>query len=501
MKNKSLVITTALLLSLLGGTIGATASQLAQTPGDRQGQLQHGRKQVEVESSPLAPMGSGFTYQGRLVISGSPASGDYDFTFSLFDAATGGNQIGSTVTMFTQTLSIGTFTVALDFGSSVFRGDARWLQIGVRPSGSPTFTILSPRQALTASPYALSLEPGAVINGAMGAPLLSANNGSGHGLYGSSTGSGSAGVFGTSTSAYGVQGDSLAANGRGVYGRAFGTGGYGVYGTSTGGSGVWGDSTAINGTGVYGRASTGTTAKGVYGFSSSGTGVYGFAFDGSGVAGSSTDGHGGIFTSTTSSGVIATGAGNGVVGNSTAANGVVGISTAANFDGVVGVADTGSAAKGVYGSSANGAGVWGNSTSGPGVHGNSTNGSGVEGFSAGGYAMSAHGNVHQDRDKGGWAKAMVHVGGGVITYCYNSQQPAPNPISPCGFILTREAGGEYLFDFGFRVDDRFVLVTPEYAVAQAVIPTVSFPYANQVRIRTFSGGTSLIDSAFMVIVY
>src|SRR5690349_16533133 len=46
-------------------------------------------------ASPLAPIGSGFTYQGRLTNGGNPASGPYDFVFTLFDAASAGNQISS----------------------------------------------------------------------------------------------------------------------------------------------------------------------------------------------------------------------------------------------------------------------------------------------------------------------------------------------------------------------------------------------------------------------
>ena len=37
---------------------------------------------------------SAFTYQGRLVMDGSPADGLFEFEFKLFDALTDGNQIG-----------------------------------------------------------------------------------------------------------------------------------------------------------------------------------------------------------------------------------------------------------------------------------------------------------------------------------------------------------------------------------------------------------------------
>jgi hypothetical protein len=46
----------------------------------------------------LAPVGSGFTYQGRLVDNNSPANGSYDIQFLLFDAEAVGVQIGATVT-------------------------------------------------------------------------------------------------------------------------------------------------------------------------------------------------------------------------------------------------------------------------------------------------------------------------------------------------------------------------------------------------------------------
>lgn len=34
----------------------------------------------------LAPVGTGFTYQGHLESSGNPVDGNYDFQFMLFDA-------------------------------------------------------------------------------------------------------------------------------------------------------------------------------------------------------------------------------------------------------------------------------------------------------------------------------------------------------------------------------------------------------------------------------
>jgi hypothetical protein len=105
----------------------------------------------------LAPVGTAFTYQGRLTDEGGPANGAYDFQFELYDAAGGGGQVGSTVTLEDVPVSDGLFTVELDFGSTPFMGDARWLEIGVRGGGSTgAYTILMPRHALTAVPYALT---------------------------------------------------------------------------------------------------------------------------------------------------------------------------------------------------------------------------------------------------------------------------------------------------------------------------------------------------------
>jgi len=102
-----------------------------------------------------APIGTNFTYQGQLKENGLLANGPYDFQFALYDAATGGSQVGSTLTRDDVGVTDGLFTVELDFGD-VFNGEERWLEIAVRPGDSTgAYTTLSPRQLLTAAPYAL----------------------------------------------------------------------------------------------------------------------------------------------------------------------------------------------------------------------------------------------------------------------------------------------------------------------------------------------------------
>ena len=107
-------------------------------------------------ASPLnAALGTGFTYQGKLTDGGAPADGDYDFEFKLYDALSSGSQVGSTVLLGDVTVTAGLFTVQLDFGN-VFDGTALFLEIGVRPGASTgAYTALTPRQALTATPYAI----------------------------------------------------------------------------------------------------------------------------------------------------------------------------------------------------------------------------------------------------------------------------------------------------------------------------------------------------------
>ena len=103
---------------------------------------------------PAAPLGTGFTYQGRLQQSGGPASGLYDFQSSVWDADTAGAPVGAIQTASVVGVTNGLFTVTLDFGS-VFDGSARWLEIVVRTNGASGFITLAPRQPLTPTPYAI----------------------------------------------------------------------------------------------------------------------------------------------------------------------------------------------------------------------------------------------------------------------------------------------------------------------------------------------------------
>ena len=98
--------------------------------------------------------GTAFTYQGKLATGGNAASGNYDFTFALWNAKTGGAQQAATFATNAVPITDGSFLVTLDFGTA-FTGSPLWLEIDVRTNGPGPFTTLSPRQALTPVPYAL----------------------------------------------------------------------------------------------------------------------------------------------------------------------------------------------------------------------------------------------------------------------------------------------------------------------------------------------------------
>ncbi len=230
------------------------------------------------------------------------------------------------------------------------------------------------------------------------------------------------------TASLGVTGISAGATSAGVSGQNP-SGGYGVYGVASGttGQGVWGESfgtTNANGNGP----------DGVHGVTHSSAGA--------GVAGLS-DGAGGI-------GVYAQGRGYGLYG-------VAGDNGHELANGT-----------GVYGSSFFGTGVAGNSSSGAGVSGTSTTGPGVYGSNPNGFGFATDSNVQQARGAGGWVKAMVYIdsrdNANTIVRCFNSTLAgAAATTPPCGFnVVDPPLDYGRGIDFGFQVDDRFIVSQSSY---------------------------------------
>jgi hypothetical protein len=100
--------------------------------------------------------GTAFTYQGQLDDSGYVAQGAYDMEFKIYDAVSGGSQIGVTETVIAVPVNDGLFSVELDFGAGIFTGPERWLEIGVQTNGGSGFTTLSPRTKFTSTPYTIA---------------------------------------------------------------------------------------------------------------------------------------------------------------------------------------------------------------------------------------------------------------------------------------------------------------------------------------------------------
>jgi hypothetical protein len=359
---------------------------------------------------------SKISYQGRLTdAAGNPLSGNYNLVFQLWDDATAGSQVGSDITRNNVPVSNGLFTVDLDVPQDAFNGQALWLRIQV--SGQ----WLTPRQELLPVPYALSLRPGARIEGSSADAVASVvNQGLGVALYAQGAGmgieavgmtgirgEGDVGVRGAGMT--GVSGISEADQGVGVAGQADGINGKGVEGTAIHGTGVvgYGELGGVKGT----SPSTGVWGEGV-------TGVFG---------GGALVGVSGRTEGDQSTGVqgTATGyGGKGVEGNADFGTGVVG-------SGEIGVKGTssvgygvwGEGATGVYGTSTSGYGVWGTSTNSTGVFGEGN--PGVKGTSSTSYEFGVEGEgfsgvYGRSTSPDGCGGCFVNLAGGIALYAYGN---------------------------------------------------------------------------------
>ncbi|MCA9304247.1 MAG: hypothetical protein KC996_09000 [Phycisphaerales bacterium] len=201
------------------------------------------------------PVSSSFTYQGNLMDAGSPANGAYDIRFILYDDL--GAIVAGPICRDNVPVVDGVFTTQLDFGDQFF-GDARDLELAIRPGGAAGncdvgggYTTLSPRQEMTATPYALGLRLPYSGEQSDSTSVLSINNTSTiglsaiygtlggpvsfpfsdkAGLRGDGIGSVSTGVLGVGDEYAGVVGYSQGFGSFGVVGRSDGSTGYGVLG-------------------------------------------------------------------------------------------------------------------------------------------------------------------------------------------------------------------------------------------------------------------------------
>jgi hypothetical protein len=196
-------------------------------------------------------IGSGFTYQGTFADNGVPANGSYDFEFALYNVASGGTA-AQTVTQSAVAVSGGLINTTMDFGAATFDGSVKWVEVHVRPAGSGgSYTVLAPRQALSAVPYALGLPmpfQRTVATGATSAFRIAAADG-GTSIEGyNPTESDFPAIFGLSAGAVGVRGSG---DQTGVEGNSFSVGVNGT-GGSAGVRGVSDVGDGVRGLGFYG---------------------------------------------------------------------------------------------------------------------------------------------------------------------------------------------------------------------------------------------------------
>ncbi len=125
----------------------------------------------------VAAQGTAFTYSGSLNNAGIPASGVFDFTFSLSSSSNDLMQVGETITNSAVSVTNGAFAATLNFGPGILTGNPLWVQIGVRTNGAASFILLNALQPILPVPYATFANTASNLSGTVASVNLS-------GLYG-----------------------------------------------------------------------------------------------------------------------------------------------------------------------------------------------------------------------------------------------------------------------------------------------------------------------------
>jgi len=153
---------------------------------------------LNLKLSTAFAQGTAFSYQGRLNDGGSPATGIYDLRFTIYDAVTSGSVVAGPNTSSATGVTNGLFTVTLDFGSGVFTGSNRWVEIAARTNGAASFATLAPRQPISPVPYAIMANSASNLLGTLPTAQLTGTftgNGSGLTLVNANTLNGQLGAF------------------------------------------------------------------------------------------------------------------------------------------------------------------------------------------------------------------------------------------------------------------------------------------------------------------
>jgi hypothetical protein len=148
---KWLIMNSVTILVLLALAVGLTQAQGPEPP--------EGEVGVEGEVGPAVTTLSYVPIQGRLTDAGGSAlNGDYEITANIYDAATGGTAVCSWSG--TTSVANGLFMVNMLCWNQAI--DGKQLYLGITVGDDPEMT---PRQQVYAVPYAITVWPGAVIQG------------------------------------------------------------------------------------------------------------------------------------------------------------------------------------------------------------------------------------------------------------------------------------------------------------------------------------------------
>ena len=127
---------------------------------------------ISLSNSTAHAQGTAFTYQGRLNSNGSPASGSFDFRFKLYADSIGNTQVGASYITNAIPVTTGLFITTIDFGAGIFAGSNYWLEVDVKTNNAGSYTVLSPLQAVTPTPYAIMANSASNLLGTLPAAQL-----------------------------------------------------------------------------------------------------------------------------------------------------------------------------------------------------------------------------------------------------------------------------------------------------------------------------------------
>jgi len=161
-------------------------------------------------TSQAQSLGTAFTYNGQLTEAGQPATGLFDLQLCLFDSLANPVALACAPDFDDVPVADGLFTVTPDFAALPFVGQQRFIELRVRPgASSASYTVLSPRQLIRATPEALRANAASVApwSGLTGVPTGFADgidNNSGGTLTAITAGTGLSGGTITSSGTLGI---------------------------------------------------------------------------------------------------------------------------------------------------------------------------------------------------------------------------------------------------------------------------------------------------------